>query len=53
MAWPCKDLKDSHIKEVYMQTNPLDCLELHGEHFTKIYILQVGKPKSNEFYIAV
>ena len=29
-----------------MQTDPLDCLELHSVGFTKIYIVQEDKTKS-------
>ena len=38
MALPCKDLIDSHIEQIYMQVNQLDCVDLHGKDLTKMSV---------------
>ena len=47
MAGLCEDLTVSHIKQIYMQGNPLDWFGTTWEDFNKIYIIQVCELKLN------
>ena len=47
MAGSCKELIDSCIEQIHMQTNPLDCMQIHDENFTKISILHICLSKMN------